>query len=79
MCSSTIKLIVHFKIKLLVKIIIRTVSTIPHKDNETNDTFYQKVAFLMYMEMVNFRPQSWKAAPKQKRQRGLGTRLLSSW
>ena len=33
-------------------------STIPHKNNETNDTFYRKVAFLMYTEMVNFRPQS---------------------
>ena len=33
-------------------------ATIPHKNNETNDKFYVKVAFLMYMEMVNFRPQS---------------------
>ena len=29
--------------------------------NETNDEFYQKVDFLGYTEMVNFRPQSWKA------------------
>ena len=32
--------------------------TIPHKNNETNDKFYRKVAFLMYTEMVNFRPES---------------------
>ena len=32
--------------------------TIPHKNIETNDKFYRKVAFLMYTEMVNFRPQS---------------------
>ena len=25
---------------------------------ETNDKFYRKVAFLMYTEMVNFRPKS---------------------
>ena len=31
-------------------------STIPHKNIETNDKFYRKVAFLMYTEMVNFRP-----------------------
>ena len=29
-----------------------------HKNNETNDKFYRKVAFLMYTEMVNFKPQS---------------------
>ena len=29
-----------------------------YKNNETNDKFYPKVAFLMYTEMVNFRPQS---------------------
>ena len=28
------------------------------KYNETNDKFYRKVAFLMYTETVNFRPQS---------------------
>ena len=28
------------------------------KNNEKNDKFYRKVAFLMYTEMVNFRPQS---------------------
>ena len=33
-------------------------STIPHKNIETNDKFYRKVAFLMYTEIVNFRPQS---------------------
>ena len=27
-------------------------------NNETNDKFYRKVAFLMYTEMVNFTPQS---------------------
>ena len=43
-----------------------------------NDKFYRKVAFLMYTEMVNFRPQSRKAASKQKPHRGLGTRLPSS-
>ena len=32
--------------------------TIPHKNFETNNKFYRKVAFLMYTEMVNFRPQS---------------------
>ena len=29
-------------------------STTTHKNNETNDKFYHKVAFLMYTEMVNF-------------------------
>ena len=33
-------------------------STIPHKNIETNDKCYRKVAFLMYTEMVNFWPQS---------------------
>ena len=28
------------------------------KNNETNDKSYQKAAFIMYTEMVNFRPQS---------------------
>ena len=41
-------------------------STIVHKNNETNDKCYGIVAFLMYKEMINFRPQSIKAAPKQK-------------
>ena len=54
------------------------IGTIPHKNNETNDKFYWKVAFLMYTEMVNFRPQSWKTASKLKPHRGLGTRLPSS-
>ena len=39
---------------------------------------YRKVAFLMYTEMVNFRPQSRKAASKLKPHRGLGTRFPSS-
>ena len=42
-----------------------------------NDQFYRKVAFLMYSERVNFRPQSWKEASKLKPHRGLGTRLPS--
>ena len=50
-----------------------------HKNNETNDKFYRKVAFLMYTEIVNFTPQSLKAASKQKPHRGLGTRSPSSW
>ena len=32
--------------------------TIVDKSNETNDKFYRKIAFLMYTEMANFRPQS---------------------
>ena len=42
------------------------------KNNEKNDTFYRKVAFLMYTEMVNFNPQNWKAASKLK----LGTTII---
>ena len=38
--------------------------------------FYRKVAFIMYMEMVNFSPQSLKAASKQKPHRGLGTTIV---
>ena len=53
-------------------------STTLDKNNEKNDKFYRKVALLMYTEMVNFRPQSCKAASKLKPDRGLGTRLLSS-
>ena len=34
------------------------VTTTMDKNNEKNDKFYRKVAFLMYTEMVNFRPQS---------------------
>ena len=30
-------------------------TTIPHKNIETNDKFYRKVAFLMYTEMVTLR------------------------
>ena len=48
------------------------------KNIGTNDKFYRKAAFLMYTEMVNFRPQSLKAASKLKPHRGLGTRLPPS-
>ena len=37
------------------------------KNNEKNDKFYRKVAFLIYTEIVNFRCQSWKAASKKKK------------
>ena len=50
-------------------------ATIMCKNNEKNDKFDRKVAFLMYMEMVNFRPQSWKSASKLKPHRGLGTTI----
>ena len=53
-------------------------SAIPQKNIGTNDKFYRKAAFLMYTEMVNFRPQNLKAASKLKPHRGLGTRLPSS-
>ena len=33
-------------------------TTILDKNIGTNNKFYRKVAFLMYTEMVNFRPQS---------------------
>ena len=36
------------------------------KNNEKNDNFYRKVAFPMYTEMVNFRPQSWKSSFETK-------------
>ena len=62
----------------LVRLNYLVLPTIPQKNIETNDKFYRKVAFLMYMEMVNFRPQSLKAASKLKPHRGLGTRLPSS-
>ena len=45
------------------------------KNKEKNDKFYRKVAFSMYTEIVNFRPQSLKAASKLKPDRGLGARL----
>ena len=35
---------------------VKKLSTIVHKNNETNDKFYRKIAFLLYTEMVNFRP-----------------------
>ena len=44
--------------KSSIDIILTNRPTIPHKNIETNDKFYRKVAFLMYTEMVNFRPQS---------------------
>ena len=34
------------------------ITTTMDKNNEKNDKFYRKVAFPMYTEMVNFRPQS---------------------
>ena len=37
-------------------------ATIIHKNNETNDKFYRKVAFLTYTESVKFRSQSREAA-----------------
>ena len=49
-------------------------TTIPHKNIETNDKFYRKVAFLMYTEMFKFRSQSLETASKRKPYRGLGTR-----
>ena len=54
------------------------VSKIICTNNEKNDQFYRKVAFLMYPERVNFRPQRWKEASKIKPHRGLGTRLPST-
>ena len=48
-------------------------------NNEKNDQFYGKVAFVMYPERVNFRPQRRKEASKLKPHRGLGTRLPSTW
>ena len=49
-----------------------------HRNNGTNDKFYRKVAFLMYTEMFNFKPQSLKAASKPKPHQGMGTMLPSS-
>ena len=40
------------------KTVIIDDDTTMDKNNEKNDKFYRKVAFLMYTEMVNFRPQS---------------------
>ena len=52
-CRAEIYLaITRKKHHLLSKIIPK----ITHKNNETNKKFYRKVAFLMYTEMVNFRP-----------------------
>ena len=58
---------------------LKNFTTTMDKNNEKNDKFYRKVAFPMYTEMVNFRPQIWKAASKLKPERGLGTRLPSLW
>ena len=52
----------------------KNVATIIHKNNETNDKFYRKVAFLTYTESVKFRSQSRETASKRKPYRGLGTR-----
>ena len=46
----------HLELNIFLKNDSET--TIPHKNIETNDKFYRKVAFLMYTEMVNFMPQS---------------------
>ena len=51
--------------------------TIPHKNIETNNKFYWKVAFLMYTEIVKIRSKSRETASKRKPHRGLGTRLPS--
>ena len=48
----------NFQIFLPNKMTFSGQTTIPHKNIETNNKFYRKVAFLMYTEMVNFRPQS---------------------
>ena len=53
-------------------------AAIIHNNNETNDKFYRTVAFIVYTEMVNFRPQSCKSASKEKPHRGLGTIFPSS-
>ena len=53
-------------------------ATIVDKNNETDDKFCRKVAFLMYTEVVNFKPQSLKSASKLKPHRGLGNRWPSS-
>ena len=57
---------------------IPTRPTIFHQNNETNDKFYRKITFLIYTEVVNFRPKTRKPASKPKSYRGLGTRLPSS-
>ena len=41
-----------------MKFKMKIFQTTTHKNNETNDKFYRKVAFLMYTAMVNFTPQS---------------------
>ena len=45
--------------------IIGTVATTSmDKNNENNDKFYRKAAYVMYTEIVNFRPQIRKATSK---------------
>ena len=48
-----LKICIHIEQKQwLLKIIKQeNISTIPHKNIETNEKFYRKVAFLMYTEM----------------------------
>ena len=50
----------------IIDVMILFKSTIMCKNIEKNDQFYRNVAFLMFTEMVNFRPQNTKAASKLK-------------
>ena len=79
LCHTTdlklLSLNLAFSDHFLTEIMLFWLSTSIHKNN---DKFYPKVAFLMYKEMVNFRPQTLKAASKQKPHQVLGTRLPSS-
>ena len=50
--SKNGKNIYGYKVHLLA-----VLSTTMDKNNEKSDKFYRKVAFPMYTEMVNFRPQ----------------------
>ena len=59
---------------MAIRVSIRVNPTIIHKNNETNDKFYRKVAFLTYTDSVKFRSQSRETASKRKPYRGLGTR-----
>ena len=67
----------HEEMRNLQNISRASYGTIMCTNNEKNDQFYWKVAFLMYSERVNFRPQNWKEASKLKPHRGLGTRFPS--
>ena len=49
-------------------------ATITHKNIETNEKFYRKVAFPRYTESVKFKSQSRETASKRKPYRGLATR-----